>query len=139
MFMALLRLPLVHSIYSSAVEGYVDLGRRSSAAFGWDDVVVLTSPWATDDIATIARRSQEDQRQVRVELLGRSPTRFVCRWSWAQLAPWCELPSAAWPRNNGAFFRSAQSRRELNYWLPGLNAGCSARAVATLVDIGASG
>ncbi|CAE6909388.1 unnamed protein product [Symbiodinium natans] len=25
--------------------------------------------------------------------------------------------------NNGAFFRSAQSRREVNYWLPGLNAG----------------
>ena len=25
--------------------------------------------------------------------------------------------------NNGAFFRSAKTRREVNYWLPGLNAG----------------
>lgn len=32
------------------------------------------------------------------------------------------------PRNNGAFFRSAQSRRELNYWLPGLNAGAGGNA-----------
>ena len=25
--------------------------------------------------------------------------------------------------NNGAFFRAARTRREVNYWLPGLNAG----------------
>ena len=25
--------------------------------------------------------------------------------------------------NNGAFFRAAKTRREVNYWLPGLNAG----------------
>ena len=42
---------LVHSTYSSAVEGYVDHQQRATAtastataeAFGWDDVVVLTS------------------------------------------------------------------------------------------------
>jgi len=37
---------LVHSTYSSAVEGYVDQKQKPLAgteAFGWDDVVVLTS------------------------------------------------------------------------------------------------
>ncbi|CAK9022325.1 unnamed protein product [Durusdinium trenchii] len=151
------RLALVTSTYSSAVEGYVDHLRRTSAgAFGWDDVVVLTSTGKTyhDMLQLHLKFSPRDFNVNRwlidhVHYKTRKATNFINDMSKAfsstisfsesesvasfvsqndyfnnEVAKRCGLTRAfVAVANNGAFFRSAQSRRELNYWLPGLNAG----------------
>ncbi|CAK9000760.1 unnamed protein product [Durusdinium trenchii] len=150
-------LALVTSTYSSAVEGYVDHLRRTSAgAFGWDDVVVLTSTGKTyhDMLQLHLKFSPRDFNVNRwlidhVHYKTRKATNFINDMSKAfsstisfsesesvasfvsqndyfnnEVAKRCGLTRAfVAVANNGAFFRSAQSRRELNYWLPGLNAG----------------
>eukprot|EP00435_Cladocopium_sp_Y103_P054757 s480_g17.t5 len=148
---------LVHSTYSSAVEGYVDLSKRGAPeAFGWDDVVVLTSTGKTyqDMLKLRLKFSPRDFNVNRwlidhVHYKQRKTTNFINDRSkgFSKTISFADSESVASfvaqneffnnevaqrsglsgvfiaVANNGAFFRSAQSRRELNYWLPGLNAG----------------
>lgn len=150
---------LVHSTYSSAVEGYVDQKEKPLAgteAFGWDDVVVLTSTGKTyqDMLKLRLKFSPRDFNVNRwlidhVHYKQRKTTNFINDRSkgFSKTISFADSESVASfvaqneffnnevaqrsglsgvfiaVANNGAFFRSAQSRRELNYWLPGLNAG----------------
>lgn len=150
---------LVHSTYSSAVEGYVDQKQKPLAgteAFGWDDVVVLTSTGKTyqDMLKLRLKFSPRDFNVNRwlidhVHYKQRKTTNFINDRSkgFSKTISFADSESVASfvaqneffnnevaqrsglsgvfiaVANNGAFFRSAQSRRELNYWLPGLNAG----------------
>lgn len=150
---------LVHSTYSSAVEGYVDQKQKPLAgteAFGWDDVVVLTSTGKTyqDMLKLRLKFSPRDFNVNRwlidhVHYKQRKTTNFINDRSkgFSNTISFADSESVASfvaqneffnnevaqrsglsgvfiaVANNGAFFRSAQSRRELNYWLPGLNAG----------------
>ncbi|CAL1143972.1 unnamed protein product [Cladocopium goreaui] len=133
---------LVHSTYSSAVEGYVDQKQKPLAgteAFGWDDVVVLTSTVAIG-FSLGTGKTYQDMLKLRLKFSPRfsktisfadseSVASFVAQNEFFnnEVAQRSGLSgvfiAVATLGNNGAFFRSAQSRRELNYWLPGLNAG----------------
>lgn len=137
--------------YRAEIPGYLDLGDGPAAGFGWDGAFrnAATARSYAEDAALGLKSSARDRVLADVirdflhwdspvDLAHRpyKPSRLVDFGTLphAHLAsnPW--LSTAAFARSpvsrllgkalqDGVFYRSSESRRERNYWLPGLNGG----------------
>lgn len=139
--------------YVREIEGHIDMRRRAadaSAVFSWDDIFVpkttlrsyhqmrelgvklsardlVISDYVTEHLwyrngVRLEWTPLDHERTVDFSV---DPVAFV-----REHAIYGRLPADHFLRNvlehvlgQGLFFRSAKSRREKNYWLPGLNAG----------------
>jgi len=139
--------------YIHTIEGYLDLSLKSDGAdvFGWDDIFVprtigttyhqlkkqgskissrdwVIGEFLKDSIYYKKRINMafEPLSQERTIDFNQHPADFI-EGEELYHGPWIEryrisnLFTAV--LNSGIFFRSAQNRREKNYWWPGLNAG----------------
>lgn len=136
--------------YDYVTEGYLDYARQApdESVFGWDDIFVCAGTGQTyhelrkrghkvssrdmvvsaflKDYVYYEKRlhlnfnlSDTNRRTIDFE---NSVERFVDSNEYLALAPKLRGMFAS-VLNSGVFFRSAQNRREKNYWWPGLNAG----------------
>jgi adenylate kinase len=143
---------LVRGQYNATVRGFIDLDRAKpdETVFGWDDVFVPLE-MDTDFHALKQEGMKSSARQINIGRFIVDHLYYSSRLD-LQFNPCVQETTVEFsPRaaefllsdpllvkgtqgtflqdmlnrvvNDGVFFRSAQNRREKNYWLPGLNAG----------------